>query len=325
MTTIPICFFFNHRIVIPAGVCITSLLKSARPDTFYDIYVFHPGDLNSDHKSTLTQLKNIYPNCKFNFIDVSDRFHHAHILRGIPNVTYYRLLVPDFLLHYDKAIISDVDIIFNSDLTELYNLDLEGYYIAGVKNASCHRRYVKKIGCDPNKYVNCGFLVYNLQEMRAHKIQNSFYKLVGKKYIYLDQDIINIVCKNKVKFLPPKYNLTGGFYRIYYQDKERLKLFFSEEEIEEGIKAFVSLAKNESQNSYPCIIHYNGVNPWESLTWRHDIWWEYYRKSIYFDHYFYYKYNEIIVYGAFVDLFKKIIKYIMRKYFKRLKDKILPT
>ena len=42
--TLPILFTFDQSLEMPAGVCITSLLENAAPDTFYDIFILHgPG------------------------------------------------------------------------------------------------------------------------------------------------------------------------------------------------------------------------------------------------------------------------------------------
>lgn len=324
MITVPICFFFNHKIIIQAGVCFTSLLEKAKVDTFYDIYIFHPGDLHNEHKEILQKLKEIYQNFKLNFIDVSDRFNNAFVLRGIPNVTYYRLLVPDILTQYDKVIISDVDIIFNIDLSELYNeLDLKENYIAAVKHPVYKQRYIKSLGCDPKKYVNCGFFVYNSSEIRKNNITNKLYELVGNEYFFLDQDIINIVCKDKITYISPKYNLTQSFYQKYYDNPSDLKMLFSDEEIKESLEAgIIKKEENSLTSSSSCIIHYNGANPWDKLCWRHDLWWEQYRKSIYFDHQYYYSQYKKLMYPTVSDLSFILVKSILRKYFGKIKKRI---
>lgn len=41
MSKIPIVFCFDDNLLMPAGVCLTSLLEHANPDTFYDIFILH--------------------------------------------------------------------------------------------------------------------------------------------------------------------------------------------------------------------------------------------------------------------------------------------
>ena len=40
--TIPIVFAFDKNLVMPACVCISSLLMNANKDTSYDIFILHP-------------------------------------------------------------------------------------------------------------------------------------------------------------------------------------------------------------------------------------------------------------------------------------------
>lgn len=82
------------------------------------------------------------------------------------------------------------------------------------------------------------------------------------------------VCKGKIKYLPLQYNMTD--YSMYYAMRERSQLLslFSEEEIRAGI---------EGGN-----IHFIGHKPWKNYSVNFDIWWEYYRKSQFFDEQFYF-------------------------------------
>ena len=41
---------------------------------------------------------------------------------------------------------------------------------------------------------------------------------------------------------------------------------------------------------YHSNIHYNGQKPWKGACVNFDIWWEYYRKSPFFDSKYYYKF-----------------------------------
>ena len=51
MKTVPILFTFDQSLLMPAGVCLTSLLESAEPDTFYDIFIIHgPGSPDPNQK-----------------------------------------------------------------------------------------------------------------------------------------------------------------------------------------------------------------------------------------------------------------------------------
>ena len=65
-------------------------------------------------------------------------------------------------------------------------------------------------------------------------------------------------------------------YSFYYSIKERdkLKTLFNSELIENAI-----------QNGN---LHFNGHKPWKKYCINFDIWWEYYRKSPFYDEKFYF-------------------------------------
>ena len=39
MKTVPIAFAFDNNLVLPACICISSLLMNAKEETFYDIFI----------------------------------------------------------------------------------------------------------------------------------------------------------------------------------------------------------------------------------------------------------------------------------------------
>ena len=131
MRTIPILFTFTENLLMPAGVCLTSLLENAGPDTFYDIFILHEPDPRIPG-SKLKNLASHYGNCRFTFREVRGEFEGGYNIRGIPETAYYRLLAPEMIPEYDKILYSDVDVIFREDLSKYYAIDLKDNYFAGV-------------------------------------------------------------------------------------------------------------------------------------------------------------------------------------------------
>ena len=61
------------------------------------------------------------------------------------------------------------------------------------------------------KYINAGVLLLNIPKMREEKIYEKLCETtisLGKQIQFQDQDIINIVCRGRVKELPERYNFT---------------------------------------------------------------------------------------------------------------------
>ena len=94
--TIPIVFAFDNNLVMPACVCISSLLMNANKDTSYDIFILHPAN-QSLNETDLVKLPEYYDNCKVTFRPVGGEFDNAFEIRGITTPAYYRLLIPEII------------------------------------------------------------------------------------------------------------------------------------------------------------------------------------------------------------------------------------
>lgn len=279
MNIIPILFTFDPNLLLPAGVCLTSLLKNALPTTFYDIFILH-SDKYDYRNSCLEKLYESYSNFKITYRKVCNEFVKAYEIRGITTTAYYRLLASELIPEYDKILYSDVDVIFREDLSKYYDIDITDFYMAGVDNGSALRSdiqlYIKEnLGID-HKYGHfySGNLVINSRKIKEDNIISKFRELAERDFYQQDMDIINIACYGKIKALTPAFCLTNYLTELLVKRKTEMLAFFTEEEIEHAL-------------NYG-IVHYNGPKPWNCICVNYDIWWEYYRKSPYFDENFYF-------------------------------------
>lgn len=297
--TIPIVFAFDKNLVMPACVCISSLLMNAKKDTSYDIFILHPAN-QSMPKTDLVKLPEYYDNCKLTFRPVGGEFDNAFEIRGITTPAYYRLLIPEIIPEYDKIIYSDVDVIFRSDLTEIFEeTDMTDCCFAGVKSLaqfvpSYKKYYEKEIGINPEDIIYSGNLIINSEEIRRRNFVNRFRELSKNKYMFQDMDILNIACQGRIKYLEPDFCFTTFINQLAIEDFDKLTSIWNKESIE---KAFVS-----------GIVHYNGNKPWKDYCLNFDIWWEYYRKSPFFDEKFYFDF-----------FYRKINDYDLLPLWKRVK------
>ncbi|CDC64094.1 stress protein [Bacteroides sp. CAG:770] len=298
--TIPVVFAFDKNLVMPACVCISSLLMNAKKDTSYDIFILHPAN-QSMTQTDLVKLSEYYDNCKLTFRPVGNEFDNAFEIRGITTPAYYRLLIPEIIPEYDKIIYSDVDVIFRRDLSDLYSIDLAGVYMAATydvgmnlgKDGVAHISATK--GLVLGKYIQSGFIMLNSSKLKNDGLVIRFKEEAKKQYKFQDQDILNVVCGKNLKVLPAEYNMTD--YTFYYLNSgdELIKSgYVKEEEISEA-KQYGTL-------------HFNGHKPWESYSINFDIWWEYYRKSPFFDEKFYFDF-----------FYRKINDYDLLPLWKRVK------
>ena len=281
MNTIPIVFAFDNNLVLPACVCISSLLMNAKEDTFYDIFILY-SEKEKLAKTGLDKIPYYFPNCKIQYRVVDNTFDTAFEIRGITTPAYYRLLIPELIPEYDKVIYSDVDIIFRMDLSDLYNWNIDSYYLAATRDLGLNfdedgKKYIASVdGLVQGEYLQSGFIVLNSKKMREDHLVSCFRKLAQKKLKYQDQDILNLSCKGHVLYLSLKYNMTDYSYYYVNRDPEQIMNLFDIHEMKDALK---------HGN-----IHYNGHKPWKKYSVNFDIWWEYYRKSPFFDEKYYFEF-----------------------------------
>lgn len=300
MNNIPVAFCFDDNLQLAAGVCISSLLENAKTDTFYDIFILHDDQCKFPTNGFLERLHQKYENFKITYRSVGDAFKGGFEIRGITIAAYYRLLIPEIIQEYDVIMYHDVDVIFQDDLADVFfNTEMEDYYIAGVSTPySDISDYVKSvIGVEISKYIASGNLIFNSKKLREDNIVEKFKETAKKNWKYQDMDVINLDCKGTIQYLPPSYCVVGTTAEILADENQP---FYTKEEAAYALKYG--------------IIHYNGTKPWTAWCYHYDIWWEYYRKSIYFDARFYFTFyqNKLNDYDQ-LSLWKRIK--ILIRYF----------
>ncbi|MBR4486108.1 hypothetical protein IKS57_01895, partial [bacterium] len=102
----------------------------------------------------------------------------------------------------------DTDTIINGNIEELWNIDLKDNVIAGVHEGGEWNKHLNTYGMN-DTYINSGVLLMNLKAIREEKLDDSMiYLLNHNHYWFPDQDVINLVCRNRVYQLENIYNST---------------------------------------------------------------------------------------------------------------------
>lgn len=290
MRKVPVVFSIDRNAITPFVVCVTSLLKHADSDTFYELFVLcNAAELDEELRSEVRRVELASENCSLAFVDVGDAFAADGAEPGAAVTGCYRLLMPDLFPAYDRMIHADVEMIFRSDLADLYERACAGgELVAGVREwneflrdgaAKRRRAYLNSIGCDVETCVNSGFLVMNLEAMRREGIVARFLELVGRPYASPGQDIINAVCRGRIELLPMRWNYTCTHYLWAHT----------------GPAAYIRAHGREiDEAEWRGTIHYTGPRPWEEFCPRYDCWWACYRDSAAFDAEFCYRAQEAI-------------------------------
>lgn len=126
----------SNEFSIYLGVCLKSIMNNVSEDNNYDIIIFERG-ISILNKNKLLALKDGKHNVSIRFYNVKAEMKNIEFYINsdrISQETYYGLIVPFLLIHYDKAIIMDCDMIVKRDLAELYRVDLQDNVAGGVND-----------------------------------------------------------------------------------------------------------------------------------------------------------------------------------------------
>lgn len=134
---------------------------------------------------------------------------------------FYRWLIPDILIGYDKAIYLDFDVILNTDIKHLYNIDIGDNAIGAVRD--CYNNTIRKTArndfqgnvserdmfmiynCDMDRPSFCsGQLVMNLKKWRQKNITNQLIDFVVK-YKTADMLPLNVILQDDIYELNYKW------------------------------------------------------------------------------------------------------------------------
>ena len=198
-------------------VTLKSIVDNSSNKYTYDITIITEGLTLANRKKikNVTQRKNFV----FHFFDISPLMGSLSVkldLRDYYTLTiYYRLFFPTLFPLKKKALYLDCDIAVQSDVAELFFTELGDNLLGAVQDASVQLYdefgiYVNKVlRLEKEKYFNSGILLMNLEGLRNFKLEKKVRALIRKvRYIVApDQDILNLLCKDKITYLDPRYNV----------------------------------------------------------------------------------------------------------------------
>ncbi len=261
MAEINVAITLDKNYLQHAAVMLRSLIVN-NPDNSIHLFAICDEQLSDEDWDKLAQVyKNTHVQVEKVKIDKA-LFSGFKLSEHATAANYYRIEMADLVpAGIDKILYLDVDIIVNGKLEELYNIDIDGYYVAAIEDPLIPEK--KKLGfSDTDPYFNSGVMLMNLKEWRKLDLGKKLRDFVinnEDKITFWDQDALNAVCKGHWKALAPKYNLQTLMFNF---DKDALT--YTQREIQEAIRA-------------PLIIHYTGRSkPWQYMD-KHPKKKEYYK------------------------------------------------
>ncbi len=273
--SVPVVFAANNQFVPMFATCLRSVLDHVSANYNYDLVLLQ-SDISKENKAELLGMVEGYSNVSLRFFDAA-RMVKNYKLKANAHIsveTFYRFLIQAVLPDYDKILYLDCDLVANADVAELYQTDVEGYMLAAARDPDflgqinganlstklyCEQEFKMK---DPYNYFQAGVLLFNEKEMRKAYSLDEWLTFASHPYKYSDQDVLNLYCEGRVKYLDMAWNM------ITDCDHTRVSQVI--------VHAPASVqAEYHKAHSAPKLIHYAGfMKPWHRPTedYAHAFW-----------------------------------------------------
>lgn len=211
------------------SVSIASLLENNRWCSNINITYISKG-LSNDSKNKLVLLVKKY-HASISFIEMPDWAAKLPIelvscKKKWLGLGFNRLFILDLLPNdVEKVLYFDSDTIVEDSLFELWNTNIEDYYLAGVDDC-LSSKYRELVDLKANGvYVNSGVLLFNLKKWREDKVKDQLIDYLiscNGYFVFNEQSVLNSFFENKILILDQKYNVNSLVYLFSY--KQLLKL-----------------------------------------------------------------------------------------------------
>lgn len=226
MKIIPIIHCFDTNYVLPAAVCFQSLLEHANTaNAQYALYVI--GNITDRDQAKLKSIVTKFPNASLSFLQPQPLPIPSDVLPKSGHYSvdlYQKLAIPKLFPEYDKAIVADVDVVYQDDIAKVFDAcPLDGkHLVSGVWDlgyAASHKQGLFPFGRPLIKKYNklyspteldklrigAGLLVYDIKGLREGNWSlkwSKFAQTNAHRAILPEQEIINLTLEDKIRILP---------------------------------------------------------------------------------------------------------------------------
>lgn len=195
------------------SVSILSILKN-NSDSQICFYILDFG-ISETNKNIIKDIVYTH-NQEVSFISINkeDFSNFPMTISYISLATYARLNIAEYIPNIEKLLYIDVDTLTNGSLKELWDTDISKHALAACKDFFIEidqPEYKAKIGLENYCYFNAGALLINMNKWKELNVLDmSLEWLDSYKEIieYQDQDILNGIFKDKIKFINSRFNFT---------------------------------------------------------------------------------------------------------------------
>lgn len=170
-------------------VCLKSLLANNKMDRVYLLI--------EDDEFPYPIPENVHP---FNIS------RQEYFKEGTPNysskwsyMTMMRCVFGAMFPDEHRILWLDCDTIVNDDITDLFDMNMDGYMYAGaIEPQNCKNVF---------RYINCGVLLMNLDMIRQTNRESEMVMFLNSyQFNFPDQDVINMLCQGWIRIIGSEYN-----------------------------------------------------------------------------------------------------------------------
>ncbi len=205
-----IYFCSDNKYLPYSAVTMASILNNSSPSSIQHFHIIG-NDISSISKEKVNQLKSI-KSCEIEYLEIDDSifddFKHKIDMGYLSFACFYRFLIPSLApKDITKVLYLDGDMLITAPLDDLFATDISGYKSAVVEELGAIQ--VQNLSLKSGKYFNSGMMLLNLKEINQSTFLNDALDYFTKNHHNItchDQDILNGLWDEKVKFISDKYN-----------------------------------------------------------------------------------------------------------------------
>ena len=274
--TVHIACCFDEHMELPFLVLANSIKRHLKEDRKVVLHAFHSDPLVHDRAFSRSLHSGTF---SVRFFPTPNRYGSFPMKNSNKASSLMRFMLPTLLENVDRILYLDTDLIVLTDITPLFDADLNGCALAAVLGYSLIDVFPKNgwlVGVEPDAwpvekymteviqltnwktYFNAGVLVMDLNRFRKDGLiakAESFLERTKGTRVFNDQDALNHIVDGAFVALDPRWNVNAG----------RIEKDF--DGADAGLAAVAALWKSD-----PWIVHYCFPGkPW-SLDSPRTVW-----------------------------------------------------
>lgn len=257
---VPIVMAANSAYLPYAAVSICSMAETKDSNTTYCIHILTSEEILAG-AGQVRMLER--PGISIRFCNISEYvepfmnqlYSRAHFSKEM----YFRWWIGEVFPEYNSVIYLDCDTVVCCDLSGLYCTDLGESAVGGVVDFATPavvKRISRQFNLSAERYINSGVLLINSAMWRSESLVKLCLTCLSEYDILTcpDQDILNLVCDGRIKYLDSRWNVQ--WQHFWDRPDDQLEppfrdMFFSALH-DPGILHFSSRTKPWTHPSAPC-------------------------------------------------------------------------